>query len=733
MCDASAAVTSAAHCTAHTPFTKSFCLGGCCFSSGKCTSSSCAIAGMGKEVPSTICYGLNPAGQAGASARCEGLACKLATPGCLSDLLGGSCVGTVVDLKGNSFLTNPAGAAMVGYPCLDVTASTKTVAADGSASTGGAYMASLWSVCDCYAAPTLSESMAGTTTTSTTGTTSSSSTTTPTSSTGTPASTGTGITAATTGLLATIGKLNVTDLVTLVNTVQDIADHPMQSALSAAAHKIGDLIVPDLPAANVTSAIAFLGSLVGGGSRSSGATSAAAATPVGTMLSLLRGASALAAATKSNNPLGSLLGAFASKTAANATQPLAGLRNLVSALAGSGADTTEKADVLSALLSALSGGSGSSPAAEVLGIVTKLMGASNTPGVKQLRTLIRSFTTPTNGTDGLLQAFSTAVSEGKAAASGEVDLPGVFAKLLAFAGRNSSIGATSSSATRPSTTAASFMTPASSSSSAGGNKFLSLLRTIAAVTTSSVPTNTTSTATPSTSTSTTASAIKFLINTLNMGTKNATTSSTTGSSTATTGTSTSTTGTTSSGSTTPSSGTSTFTASTASTANATSSGSTGSGVTLKGILDAATKVAPVIQALAGNTQSTATSDGSTLALLGNVMSAMSGAGSGASGGGSLADVASLVSKVTPLLQALGGGAGGAATTSASTLQSIAQAFGLGGSSASNASSGAGLSLGDVLQVANDVAPVLSALSSMTGGSSSSLVSGIQAFLNTLSG
>lgn len=83
MCSVDAGTTSSAFCPALSPFSTPTCMGGCCISSGKCTSSSCAISGIGKEVANTICYGLNPAIAIGASPNCRGLACKLAIAGCV--------------------------------------------------------------------------------------------------------------------------------------------------------------------------------------------------------------------------------------------------------------------------------------------------------------------------------------------------------------------------------------------------------------------------------------------------------------------------------------------------------------------------------------------------------------------------------------------------------------------------------------------------------------------------
>ncbi|KAI8473107.1 MAG: hypothetical protein J3K34DRAFT_193576 [Monoraphidium minutum] len=296
MCAPDASSTSTAYCPVLSPFTSAACVGGCCASSGKCTSSSCAISGVGQEVPNTICYGLNPAIAIGASPNCRGLACKLAIPGCTSDLLGGSCLGSVVDLSGSAAADNPAGAALVGYPCLDVTPSDKTLTAEGKLSLSGEYVAKLWSICDCQAPATIG-------------------------STNIP--------------VPHLGKLNITDITSLVNALKpsvnggEGAGKGLQGVLEALKSKLPSMVVPDgASAANLTNALGFLGSLVGKGGGAAGG----GGSPAAGIADLVKGASALAAAANSTNPLGSLLGALAAP-GANGGNPLAGLGNLVSALA----------------------------------------------------------------------------------------------------------------------------------------------------------------------------------------------------------------------------------------------------------------------------------------------------------------------------------------------------------------------------------------------------------------
>lgn len=307
-CAPEASSTSTAYCPVLAPFTSAACLGGCCVSSGKCTSSSCAISGLGKEVPNTICYGLNPAIAIGASPNCRGLACKLAVPGCTSDLLGGSCVGTVVDLSGKAAADNPSGAALVGYPCLDVTPSDKTLTADGKLSLSGGYVAKLWSICDCAAPATIGH-------------------------TNIP--------------VPRLGKLNLTDIKSLVDVLKpglglaggaSNGSHPLASIMEAVKSKIPALIVPDgANAVNLTNALGFLGSLVGKGAaainEAGPAAGGAGGSPQGAIANFLKGAAALAESSNSTNPLGSLLGALAPAGPNGEKNPLAGLGNLVSALA----------------------------------------------------------------------------------------------------------------------------------------------------------------------------------------------------------------------------------------------------------------------------------------------------------------------------------------------------------------------------------------------------------------
>jgi len=391
-CSPGASTTSTAFCPTVSPFKKATCLGGCCFSSGKCTSSSCAISGIGKEVSNTICYGLNPAIAIGASPNCRGLACKLAVPGCTSDLLGGSCVGTVIDLAGTAQKKNPAGAALVGFPCLDVTPSDKTLTKEGTLSSSGEYVAKLWSICDCKASTISSrEGLFG---------------------------------------LPKFGRLNVTDIKSLVEVLKpgNFSSHSWSHMLDAVKSKLPPLLVPEGEnPVNLTNAIGLIGQLVGKGQVDGEPSSMSA------VLDLIKGASAVAAASNSSNPLGSLLGALAPKNG-DKTNPLAGLGNLVNALAPEGADLTEKSDVLSSLLGQLSSGASSAPSAELIGAVSKILAgsggdspAANLAGLMSKLNDLKG----KNGTD-TMKKLMAAVNQGKEAANGKIDLAGILAKAKQF-------------------------------------------------------------------------------------------------------------------------------------------------------------------------------------------------------------------------------------------------------------------------------------------------------------
>lgn len=144
-CATTVGVDSQAYCPIVSPFAKRVCIGGCCASGGKCTSSSCTISGIGKEVANVICYGINQAQTIGATPDCLSLGCYLTVPGCTSNLLGGSCLGTVVDMTGGKLsATNPAGLALLGKPCLDVTVSDTTLKSDNTNSQVGLVLPSCW-------------------------------------------------------------------------------------------------------------------------------------------------------------------------------------------------------------------------------------------------------------------------------------------------------------------------------------------------------------------------------------------------------------------------------------------------------------------------------------------------------------------------------------------------------------------------------------------------------------
>jgi len=150
MCNEKASMNAFTYCVWNAPFSGSACRGGCCFSSGKCASSSCAISGMGRDVANMICYGANNGVGFGGNSNCAGLACKLATPGCTTDAFGGNCVGTVVPF-GSKDAISAESLKLIGAPCLDATPSDTTLDAAGAPASGeeGIYMGKLWTICDC--------------------------------------------------------------------------------------------------------------------------------------------------------------------------------------------------------------------------------------------------------------------------------------------------------------------------------------------------------------------------------------------------------------------------------------------------------------------------------------------------------------------------------------------------------------------------------------------------------
>jgi len=139
-CDASA-TSGAAYCPVIAPFTEPACSGGCCISAGKCKRGFCGKVGLGAEVfaRDLFCWGVN-AGPLFKLNRCRNLACKLAVPGCVGDLISGACVGSVVALSADLH----AGARQwVGYPCLQTVPGGLPVNALGKMDLNGAYAAKL--------------------------------------------------------------------------------------------------------------------------------------------------------------------------------------------------------------------------------------------------------------------------------------------------------------------------------------------------------------------------------------------------------------------------------------------------------------------------------------------------------------------------------------------------------------------------------------------------------------
>ncbi|GBF96522.1 hypothetical protein Rsub_09864 [Raphidocelis subcapitata] len=147
-----AATSGAAYCPAVPPFTASECAGGCCVSSGKCRSFFCGKVGLGSEITAKdmLCWGTNGGPLNTAVNRCRGLACRLAVPGCVSDVRGGACVGTVVSLAEGH---DPSMAKWLGAPCLQTVPGGLPLDALGRLDLNGAYAARLWTICNCDTPP----------------------------------------------------------------------------------------------------------------------------------------------------------------------------------------------------------------------------------------------------------------------------------------------------------------------------------------------------------------------------------------------------------------------------------------------------------------------------------------------------------------------------------------------------------------------------------------------------
>jgi hypothetical protein len=137
VCRQDAAEGSLGYCSYQPPYGSGKCLGSCCVSRGKCSSTSCAANGLGKDVLLMSCYGKNQEVKASLilGNPCANLGCKLHVPGCKDDQQlvgtgsslgsgspgnsGGSCVGEIVSLAANpEQQLNPVGKQLLGYPCL---------------------------------------------------------------------------------------------------------------------------------------------------------------------------------------------------------------------------------------------------------------------------------------------------------------------------------------------------------------------------------------------------------------------------------------------------------------------------------------------------------------------------------------------------------------------------------------------------------------------------------------
>lgn len=159
LCTTDMQLGPATFCPFVNPFKASVCLGGCCKSAGKCKAPVCSLAGLGADVATIdmLCWGKN-SGLFGGLNKCKNLACKLAVPGCTSDLITGNCLGTVVALESD---IDKDAKKYVGMPCLDKSSmfdlsqiKRKVLPLSlltGLADTKGEHVSTLWSVCDCTA------------------------------------------------------------------------------------------------------------------------------------------------------------------------------------------------------------------------------------------------------------------------------------------------------------------------------------------------------------------------------------------------------------------------------------------------------------------------------------------------------------------------------------------------------------------------------------------------------
>jgi hypothetical protein len=140
-CNPAPSASGPATCAAVAPFTAPHCVGGCCVSSGKCKRGFCSQAGLGSEVmdPGLLCWGTN-SGHINRFNKCRNLACKLAVPGCITDPLSGSCIGSVVALSND---VDDEGKKWVGSPCLQPVPSGLPVDALGKVDASGAYAGKL--------------------------------------------------------------------------------------------------------------------------------------------------------------------------------------------------------------------------------------------------------------------------------------------------------------------------------------------------------------------------------------------------------------------------------------------------------------------------------------------------------------------------------------------------------------------------------------------------------------
>jgi len=135
---------------------------------GKCSTSSCLLAGIGSEVPNMMCHGANmrlPFLSSGVDmSPCSFLGCKLDLESCTSSGVmgvGGYCTGRVVAMAAPAML-HPQGKQWLGYPCIEHRSASASFRASmlGEMTSSTEHITKAWKVCDCVKRTPLRNSLA---------------------------------------------------------------------------------------------------------------------------------------------------------------------------------------------------------------------------------------------------------------------------------------------------------------------------------------------------------------------------------------------------------------------------------------------------------------------------------------------------------------------------------------------------------------------------------------------